>query len=82
MKGAEPRASRMLSERTTIWATSPIGFCSYDILPYCVGSVPSQLEPGNMLGQVGFGFGFVSNINTLKFPQLEANLFIKRVEKT
>jgi len=47
-----------------------------------MGSVPVQLEPGNMLGQVGFGFGFVSNLNTLKIPRLEANLFIKRVEKT
>ena len=68
MRGIEPHASRMLSERSTIWATSPIGFYSYDILSYSMGSVPSQLELGNMLG--GVRFGFVSNLNALRILQL------------
>jgi len=43
-----------------------------------MGSAPSQLELGNMLG--GVGFGFVSNLNVPRIPQLEPNQFIKRVE--
>ena len=78
MQGIEPHASRMLSEHSTIWGTSLIGFCSYDIVSYCMGSMPSKLELHNMLGRVRFGFGFMLNLNKRRIPWLEP----KQVEKT
>ena len=55
MRGIEPRASRMQSERSTIWATSPFGFYNYDMVSYWIGSSPSQLELGSMSCRVGSG---------------------------
>jgi len=40
---------------------------------------PSKLELGNRSCQVGFVF--VSNLNGLKIPRSEPNLFIKGIEK-
>ena len=79
MQGIEPRASRTLSRHCTNWVASPIGVCSYDIVSYCIGSAPLQLELGNMLGRGGFGF--LSNLNELRIPRLKPNPFIKQDEK-